>query len=122
MRDDQVRLKGSNQSDDLEAVLQPIVELPVGMIQYFVSRADAPRGGLGLVPSALGQWLAVHRMVAGLAVRDAHETDDVPQIGPLGGRPPALNVGVIRVGADDEDLQRLVGHQMISWMINVMII
>jgi hypothetical protein len=103
MRDDQVRPKGSDQSDDLEAVLQPIVELPVGMIQNFVSGTDAPRGGLRLVPSALGQWLAVHRMMTGLAVSHAHETDDVPQIGPLRGGPASLDVGIIRVGADDEN-------------------
>ncbi len=64
------------------AVLQPIVELAVGMIEDFVCRADdslAAALGLGFRRWANGS--AVHRMVTGLAVGETHEPDDMPQIG-----------------------------------------
>ena len=51
------------------------------------------------------------RVVPRPPVGQAHEADDMARVAPPGGRPPGLDVAVIRVGTDDEDAQRLFSHE-----------
>ena len=44
----------------------------------------------------------MHRLVAGLAVGQADQPDDMAQGTPLRRRPAGLDVGVVGMGADDE--------------------
>ena len=111
VRDDQVRPEGPDQADHLAAVVQPVVELAVGMVEDLVRGADDRGGGLRLAASPTRQLGPGHRVVAGPPVGQAHQPDDVARVAPPGGRPAGLDVGVIRVGADDEDAQRLFSHE-----------
>ena len=51
-----------------------------------------------------------HRLVPGLAVGEAHQLHHVAEPTPLRRRSARLDVGVVRMRADDEDPQRLVRH------------
>ena len=64
--------------------------------------ADDGSGRFCLDPSALGERLPIHRLVAGLPVGQAHQPYNMAQRTPLGRCPTGLDIGIIRVGTDNE--------------------
>ena len=56
-------------------------------------------------------------LVAGLAISETHQLDDMAQGAPLGRRPAGFDVAIIRVGADDQDPQLLIGHVICSFLV-----
>ena len=76
--DDQVGPERPDQADDLMAILQAVVELPIGMIEDLVGRTDGRRGGLGLASPPARQFGPGHRLMPRPAVGQAHHPDDVP--------------------------------------------
>lgn len=113
--DDQVGLKAANEPDHPVTVLQAIVEFTVGDVENLVGRADGRGGGIRLGSSPLGEDWPVYRLMAGPAVGQAHEPDVMAEGRPLGRRSAGLDVGVVRVSANNQNLQRSCRHGASLW-------
>ena len=114
MGNDQVWPEAADQADHPTAIFKAVIQLAVGWIEDLVGSADDGGRSVGLAPAALGQCRSVLRLMAGLAVGQAHQLHLVPEGTPLGSSPARFDVGVIGMGPDHEDSQRLLGHDATS--------
>src|ERR1700722_7067754 len=73
------------------------------MIEHLIGRADNGAGGLRFGATAPHQGRAVLRLMAGAAVGDADQLDLIAEAPPLGRRAAGLEVGVVGMGAEDEN-------------------
>jgi hypothetical protein len=108
--DYEVRAERSDQANHLMPELQSVVELAIGLIENFVGRADRGASGLSLSPAPTCQPWPVHRLVTGLAIGQADQSNDMAQRTPLGRGTTGLDVGIIRMRTDHEDSQRSICH------------
>src|SRR5665213_1558102 len=84
------------------------------MIENSIGRTDDGAGGLRFGATTLYQGRAVLRLVAGAAVGDADELHLIAEPPPLGRRAAGLEVGVVGMGAEDENAGD--GHKLsCSW-------
>ena len=111
MSDDHISLPLADGADDLAANVEGRREFPVVILHHLVlGDAEAAGGLLRFGATAVGQDLAAHFVVAGIAIGDADEFHLVAHFGEHHGGAAELDVAVVGMGPDGDDAERLRGE------------
>src|SRR5258708_37611691 len=78
------------------------------MVEHIVLDSQAPSGSLGFETPSLGQCAAALGLVAGVAIGDGDELDQVSQLGELSGSARRTDVAVVGMSAESDDMDLVV--------------